>query len=221
MTHFIYPEIPGFEEAGGLAGPKVDYNEHPEGDMAVAEKYMKLAGYPSGKYTGGKTLQVVGSTGDPAARGRGNRQPDAEEPGLQDEAQPRRSGGHVLEVLRRARPKRSTSARTSAGSPTSATRRPVLDVPFNGKNIITSGNNSNWGQVNNPTINAAMDSGRRVVGTGGAREGVGGDRPMNSSPKPPRSRTTGTSSRTSSPRTSPASATCGTGPWDYSFTSLK
>ena len=34
--------------------------------MAVAEKYMKLAGYPSGKYTGGKTLQVVGSTGNPA-----------------------------------------------------------------------------------------------------------------------------------------------------------
>ena len=66
MTHFIYPEIPGFEEAGGLAGPKVDYNEHPQGDMAVAEKYMKAAGYPSGKYTGSETLQVVGSTGSPA-----------------------------------------------------------------------------------------------------------------------------------------------------------
>ena len=52
MTHFIYPGVPGFEQAGGLAGPKVDYNEHPDGDMAVAEKYMKLAGYPSGKYTG-------------------------------------------------------------------------------------------------------------------------------------------------------------------------
>ena len=66
MTHFIYPEIPGFEEAGGLEGPKVDYNEHPQGDKAVAEKYMKLAGYPSGKYTGSATLQVVGSTGSPA-----------------------------------------------------------------------------------------------------------------------------------------------------------
>ena len=27
---------------------------------------MKLAGYPSGKYTGGKTLEVVGSRGSPA-----------------------------------------------------------------------------------------------------------------------------------------------------------
>ena len=103
MTHFIYPEIPGFEEAGGLQGPKVDYNEHPEGDMAVAEKYMKLAGYPSGKYTGSKTLQIVGSTGDPDAAGRRNRQPDAQEPRLQDEAQPRRPVGHVLQVLRRSR----------------------------------------------------------------------------------------------------------------------
>src|SRR6266566_2099110 len=47
-THFIYPGVPGFEQAGGLAGPKFDYNEHPEGDKAVAEKYIKLAGYPSG-----------------------------------------------------------------------------------------------------------------------------------------------------------------------------
>src|SRR5205823_12251349 len=30
MTHFIYPEQPGFEQAGGAAGPKVDYNEHPQ-----------------------------------------------------------------------------------------------------------------------------------------------------------------------------------------------
>src|SRR5207253_11000397 len=67
MTHFIYPEQPGFEQAGGAAGPKVDYNEHPQGDMAVAEKYMKLAGFPSGKYTGNATVQVVGSTGNPAS----------------------------------------------------------------------------------------------------------------------------------------------------------
>ena len=31
---------------------RFDFNEHPQGDMAMAEKYMKDAGYPSGKYTG-------------------------------------------------------------------------------------------------------------------------------------------------------------------------
>ena len=66
MTHFIYPTIPGFEQSGGLAGPKFDFNEHPEGRQAVAEKYIKLAGYPSGKYTGGETVTIVGAKGNPA-----------------------------------------------------------------------------------------------------------------------------------------------------------
>ncbi len=66
QTHFLWVGVPGFEEAGGMAGPKVDYNEHPQGDMAVAEKYMKLAGYPSGKYTGSETLQIVGDSSPPA-----------------------------------------------------------------------------------------------------------------------------------------------------------
>ena len=101
MTHFIYPEIPGFEEAGGLAGPKVDYNEHPQGDMAVAEKYMKAAGYPSGKYTGAGNGAGRRLDRQPGPRRRPDRQPGAREPGLQNEAQPRRPVGHVLEVLRR------------------------------------------------------------------------------------------------------------------------
>ncbi len=91
MTHFIYPEIPGFAQAGGLQGPQVDYNDYPDGNAAVAARYMKLAGYPSGKYTGGKTLAGRRRERKPQRRGRGNRQPDAEEPRLQDEAHARRS----------------------------------------------------------------------------------------------------------------------------------
>jgi len=66
MTHFLYPGIPGFEQSGGLPGPKLDFNEHPEGDTAVAEKYVKAAGYSSGKYTGGETVTIVGAKGSPA-----------------------------------------------------------------------------------------------------------------------------------------------------------
>ena len=62
----MYPAIPGFEQAGGLKGPAgIPYNEHPEGDMALAEKYIKEAGYPSGKYSG-ETITVVGAKGAPA-----------------------------------------------------------------------------------------------------------------------------------------------------------
>lgn len=62
MTHFLYPGNGGFEQAGGLPGPQVDYNTDPSGNHTVACKYMKLAGYPNCKYTGGGTVQVVSSS---------------------------------------------------------------------------------------------------------------------------------------------------------------
>jgi peptide/nickel transport system substrate-binding protein len=164
MTHFIYPEIPGFEEAGGLAGPKVDYNEHPEGDMAVAEKYMKLAGYPSGKYTGSQTLQVVGSTGDPASE-------DAEianqalknlgfktKFNLVDQSvMYSKFCGVVTEEIDVCP---NVGWLADFGDPEAA-----LSVPFNGKYIVTNGTNSNWGQVDVPQINGAMEAAELVVGT--------------------------------------------------------
>ena len=108
MTHWLYPsndpvwnEVIGFNAAGGLKGPKFDFNEHPEGDMAVADKYMKKAGYPSGKYTGGETVTIVGAKGAAGRTGRGNRQLDAQEPGLQHEVHARRNVDDVREVLQR------------------------------------------------------------------------------------------------------------------------
>ena len=64
-THFIPPGISGFEEAGGEEGPGFDFLANPKGDMAVAEKYMKEAGYSSGKYDGTDELLMVGANVDP------------------------------------------------------------------------------------------------------------------------------------------------------------
>jgi peptide/nickel transport system substrate-binding protein len=41
----------------------------------------------------------------------------------------------------------------------------VLDPAFSGKSILPSGNN-NWGQVNDPTIDAAMDRAELLIGVG-------------------------------------------------------
>lgn len=67
-THFLPPDIPGFAEAGGAAGfPDFDYfnNANEAGNAAIAAKYMKKAGYRTGKYKGKQRLLLVGPNADP------------------------------------------------------------------------------------------------------------------------------------------------------------
>jgi len=163
MTHYLWPETPGFEAAGGYAGPKVDYNEHPQGDMAVAEKYMKLAGYPSGKYTGGKTLTVVGSTGNP----------EPEDAQIATQALNKLGFKTKLNLV-----DKSVMYSKYCGVVSEAIdvcpnvgwvadfgdAQAVLNVPFNGKLIVANGTNSNWGLVNHQKINEAMTAAEKVQG---------------------------------------------------------
>jgi peptide/nickel transport system substrate-binding protein len=162
MTHFIYPEIPGFEQAGGLSGPKVDYNEHPEGDMAVATKYMKLAGYPSGKYTGTATIQVVGSNQIP------------QEPEIVNQTLKNLGFKTKLTTVEQSAMyskyctvvKEQIDVCPSVGwTADFADPYAVLGVNFNGKAITTSGSNPNFGQVNNEHINKEMEEAEAIVGT--------------------------------------------------------
>jgi peptide/nickel transport system substrate-binding protein len=162
MTHFIYPEIPGFEQAGGLSGPKVDYNEHPEGDMAVATKYMKLAGYPSGKYTGTATIQVVGSNQIP-------QDPEIVNQTLKNLGfktklttveQSAMYAKYCTVVKEQIDVCPSVGWTADFGDPYA-----VLGVNFNGKAITTSGSNPNFGQVNNAHINKEMEEAETIVGT--------------------------------------------------------
>jgi peptide/nickel transport system substrate-binding protein len=163
MTHFLWNGIAGFEESGGFTGPKLDYNEHPQGDMAVAEKYMKLAGYPSGKYTGSETLQVVGDSSAPA-----NNVAEAVNSTLQKLGFKTKLNlvehtvmyskycGVVSEKIDVCP---NVGWIADFGDP-----QAVLDVPFNGNLIVQNGTNSNWGLVNHPKINAAMEAAAKVVG---------------------------------------------------------
>jgi peptide/nickel transport system substrate-binding protein len=64
-NHFLPPGVPGFEEAGGTEGVGVDYLKNPNGDLALAQSYMKKAGYSSGKANGEQIL-MIGDNGSPA-----------------------------------------------------------------------------------------------------------------------------------------------------------
>jgi peptide/nickel transport system substrate-binding protein len=162
MTHFLYPEIPGFEEAGGLAGPQVDYNNYPAGNIAVAEKYIKLAGYPSGKYTGGKTLLVVGATGNP----------EAEDAQIVNQTLKNLGFKTKFNLVDKsvmfgkfcAVPAEQVDVCPNVGWVADfGDGQAVLDLAFNG-NRIEPQNNSNFGQVNIPQINKAMEAAELIVG---------------------------------------------------------
>src|SRR5208282_3518251 len=162
MTHFIYPGIPGFEQAGGLNGPKFDYNEHPEGSKTVAEKYMKLAGYPSGKYTGGETVTIVGAKGDPAEEQAEIVNSELKGLGFSTKftlVEDATMYEKYCEV-----PKEEITVCPSVGWIADfADPQAVLNVTFNGTHI-TQTSNVNWSQADIPKINEAMAKGENVVG---------------------------------------------------------
>ena len=153
-THFLYPGGAGFDQSGGYPGPQVPWNTDVNGNLTVAKKYMKAAGYPSGKYTGKGTVQIVAGSGgnSPAIVQIVNNDLTA-------------LGFHTRVSL----VDQSTMYSKYCGvpkqeidvCPTGGWIRDFADplstllVPFYGPAIVPT-NNSNWGQVNNPAINAAM-----------------------------------------------------------------
>jgi peptide/nickel transport system substrate-binding protein len=161
MTHFIYPGNIGFAQAGGVAGPTVDYNKNVHGDMKVACKYMKLAGYPNCKYTGSQTVQIVGASETPFPEWTQIIDSAATSLGFHTHVtEPQQS---VMYTKYCGTPKEEIDICPAVGwirdfpDPYS-----ILVAPFYGPSIVST-NNSNWGQVNNPGINAAIQKAALVV----------------------------------------------------------
>jgi peptide/nickel transport system substrate-binding protein len=159
-THFIPPEIPGFEQAGGASGPGYDFYAHPSGDLALAESYMRRAGYPSGKYTGPPLLTVA------------DNEPPARDTAEAVQSQLAKIG---ISLTLREVP-HATAYSKFCLVPAAAVAicpnlgwgkdffdaQSLIDPVFNGKNIISAGN-TNTSQANNPLLNAQMDAAERLV----------------------------------------------------------
>jgi peptide/nickel transport system substrate-binding protein len=153
-THFIYPGINGYDQAGGAAGPAVPWNTDVNGNLQVAEKYMKAAGYTSGKYTGSATVQIVGANNgnDPAIIQLVNS--DMTQLGFKTHVS--LVDQSVVYAKYCGVPKQEIDVCPTVGWLRDfADPLTVLYVPFYGPSI-TPTNNSNFGQVNSPQINAAM-----------------------------------------------------------------
>jgi peptide/nickel transport system substrate-binding protein len=160
-THFIYPGVDGYDQSGGAAGPQVAWNKSLTGNLQVAEQYMKAAGFKSGKYTGSKTVQIVGANNgnDPAIIQLLNS--DLTQLGFKTHVS--LVDQSVMYAKYCGVPKQEIDACPTVGWVRDfADPLTVLYVPFYGP-AITPTNNSNWGQVNDPQINSAMQKASLVT----------------------------------------------------------
>jgi peptide/nickel transport system substrate-binding protein len=153
-THIIPPGQPGFDDAGGAEGPGLDFMSNPAGDMSVATNYMKKAGFPSGKYTGGQTFQAIGDSAT-------NQRRVAEVA----QAQFAKLGFKVNLKFVKRQTMYTKYCQVPADQPPIcpsvgwlkdfADPETLLDLTFGGKNILKTGN-SNFADLDNPQVNDAM-----------------------------------------------------------------
>jgi peptide/nickel transport system substrate-binding protein len=159
-THFIPPEIPGFEEAGGLEGPGVDFLAKPEGDPELAAEYMRKAGYSSGQYDGDETLLMVGENAGVDKQVTEVAADIFEKLGFKLNV--RQVNSDVMYTKFCQVPKAQVAICPTVGwlkdfnDPQS-----MLDVTFNGDNISDVSNN-NFPQLDVPEINKAIEEARLV-----------------------------------------------------------
>ena len=161
-SHFLYPTIPGFEAAGGLEGPhgpQFDFDEHPEGSLDVADKYLRLAGYPN-TYTGSEVVTIVAARGNPAEDDAQLVKEDVEKLGFKTKLTLVETAS--MYALYCNVPSKQPDICPSVGWIADFNDpQTVLDITFNGKLINPTGN-VNWGQTNVPVINEAMFAAERV-----------------------------------------------------------
>jgi peptide/nickel transport system substrate-binding protein len=154
-THWIPPGQPGFDEAGGAKGPGDDFMAKPEGDMALATEYMKKAGYPSGKYTGGETFLAVS---DSATQQKNVGEVAQEQfAKLGFKVKTRYVVRNTMYTKFCQVPKNEPDICPSVGwLKDFADPEAILDAVFNGKNILEQ-SNSNFSLLDDKGLNAAMD----------------------------------------------------------------
>jgi len=151
-THFLPPGVPAFEQAGGTAGT-LDFAKNPRGDLKLAQRYMRKAGYENGRYSGPPLLMV------------GDNQPPASRTGEAVRGQLEKLGFRF--DYRRL--SRTTTFANTCGSPKARVAvcpngswgkdffdpQSLLDPVFNGANI--GGGSPNWSQVDDPELDAGFE----------------------------------------------------------------
>jgi peptide/nickel transport system substrate-binding protein len=153
-NHFIPPDMPGFDEAGGEGGPGYDFYKSPTGDIELAKSYMKKAGYKDGMYDG-PPLTMIGDNQEPANNTAESWQNQIEKIGFKVEL---RQVPHATMLSKFCQvPKSQPPLCPNLGwGKDFFDSQSMLDPTLNGKNIVPSGN-SNMAQADDPKLNDMLD----------------------------------------------------------------
>jgi peptide/nickel transport system substrate-binding protein len=159
-THYIPPDMPGFAEAGAAKGTGSPLYATPAGNRTLAARYLRRAGYASGRYTGNRVITALtsnDSTGTAVGR--------AAQRNLQRLGFKVRLRRTSLDQMFRlcAEPARRIHVCPALGwfrdFPDPET---IIDPLFNGRNIHAHGNN-NLAQLDDPAVNRAIDAAKGLV----------------------------------------------------------
>jgi peptide/nickel transport system substrate-binding protein len=155
-THYLMPGLAGFDEAGGMEGTGVDFLS-PDGapNLDLAAEYFKKAGMSSGKYEGTEPILMVGSNTGIAQKAAEVTKENFEKLGFK--VTMRLVNTNTMYTRFCNTPSAKVAVCPNVGwIKDFADGQTVLDPTFNGKNILEQGN-SNWPQLNDDKINAAME----------------------------------------------------------------
>jgi peptide/nickel transport system substrate-binding protein len=154
-THFIPPEVPGYEEAGGKDGFGIDYLSKEKGDPALSAKYFKAAGMASGKYEGKDEIVVAGDADDPGNKTALVAVDQFKKLGFNVKPQYVQHEDLVTEVC--GQPKTNPNVCVNTGWLKDFNdAQTMLELTFKGKEIKPQ-NNNNYPELNVPEIDKAMD----------------------------------------------------------------
>lgn len=163
-THFLPPEFPGFDEAGGEDGPGVEFlsKANEKGDPALAAKYFKEAGMSSGKYEGDAEVLMVGANVDPGKAQAEVAQAQLEKLGFKVRLRLVPQDAVYTEWCQV--PAKKVNMCAGAGwFKDFADPQSMLEPVFKGS-LITETGNINYSQLKDPKVDAAMDKAALLEG---------------------------------------------------------
>ena len=160
-THYIPPDVPGHEEAGGLEGPGIDFMSTPAGDANLSAEYFKKAGMASGKFEGDEELLMVGTSEGVAQKAAEVAKENFEKLGFKVRLRLVTQDAMYTKFCNV--PKAAVAICPNVGwLKDFSDAQTYLDPTFNGDNILEVGN-SNWSQLDDPDLNKMMNDAKLLT----------------------------------------------------------